>query len=62
MISDGSRSDAPPARRTAAPDLESYVADRALDGLFAELAKEEKKIREDPGARTTQLLRRVFGR
>jgi hypothetical protein len=43
-----------------APDLESYIADRALDGLFGELAREEAKIREDPAARSTELLRRVF--
>ena len=38
-----------------------YVTDRALDGLFKLLAVEEKKIRENPAARTTALLRRVFG-
>ncbi len=43
------------------PDLDAYVTDRALDGLFLLLADEEKKIREDPLARTTELLRRVFG-
>ncbi len=42
-------------------DLVGYVTDRALGGLFQELAKEEQKIREDPLARTTQLLQRVFG-
>lgn len=46
-----------------APDLDlvGYVNDRALEGLFSTLAGEEKKIREDPLARTTVLLRRVFG-
>ena len=43
------------------PDLDAYVTDRAMDGLFLLLADEEKKIREDPIARTTELLRRVFG-
>lgn len=43
------------------PDLDAYVTERALDGLFLLLAEEEKKIREDPMARTTELLRRVFG-
>ncbi len=42
-------------------DLDEYVTDRALDGLFTMLALEERKIREDPAARTTDLLRRVFG-
>jgi hypothetical protein len=42
-------------------DLIGYVTDHALDGLFKVLATEEKKIRDDPLARTTALLRRVFG-
>ena len=41
-------------------DLDSYITDRALGGLFTVLAGEEKRIREDPLARTTDLLRRVF--
>jgi len=41
-------------------DLVGYVTDRALDGLFLELAREEQKIREDPLARTTRLLQKVF--
>lgn len=42
-------------------DLDEYVTDKALDGLFTILSKEEQKIREDPAARTTELLRKVFG-
>jgi hypothetical protein len=42
-------------------DLDAYVTDKALDGLFSVLATEETKIRENPAARTTDLLRRVFG-
>jgi hypothetical protein len=42
-------------------DLDEYVTDRALDGLFKILGQEEMKIREDPAARTTEILRRVFG-
>jgi hypothetical protein len=42
-------------------DLDDYITDKALDGLFTVLGREEKKIREDPVARTTELLRRVFG-
>ncbi|GJM44098.1 MAG: hypothetical protein DHS20C21_09400 [Gemmatimonadota bacterium] len=41
-------------------DPRSYVTGRALDGLFVILADEEKRIRDDPAARTTDLLRRVF--
>lgn len=43
-------------------DLNVYVTDRALTGLFAVLAQEEARIRADPAARTTELLRKVFGR
>jgi hypothetical protein len=43
-------------------DLEAWVTERALDGLFDALAEEEARIRHDPVARTTELLRRVFGR
>jgi len=42
-------------------DLDGYVTDRALSGLFRTLADEELKIRQDPAARTTELLKRVFG-
>lgn len=42
-------------------DLDEYVTDRALSGLFAVLASEEQEIRRDPLARTTDLLKRVFG-
>lgn len=43
------------------PDLDLYVTQKAVDGLFILLAKEEQEIREDPAARVTELLRRVFG-
>lgn len=42
-------------------DLDAYVTERALDGLFHTLADEELKIRQDPAARTTELLKKVFG-
>nr|VFJ88802.1 MAG: Protein of unknown function (DUF4197) [Candidatus Kentron sp. H] len=42
-------------------DLDSYVTDKALDGLFLKLAEEEKAIRTDPVARGTDLLKSVFG-
>ncbi len=45
-----------------AVDLDDYVTAHALDGLFVLLAEEEQRIRTDPVARTTQLLREVFGR
>jgi hypothetical protein len=43
------------------PDLPAYVTAKTLDGLFALIAEEEAKIRKDPVARTTNLLRSIFG-
>ncbi len=43
-------------------DLDDYVTQKTLDGLFTMLAEEEKKIRTNPAARTTELLKSVFGR
>jgi hypothetical protein len=45
---------------TWAFDLDEYVKNGALDGLFLMLGEEEKKIREDPSARVTDLLNEVF--
>jgi len=42
-------------------DLDRYVVGKALDGLFHVVAEEEKKIRTNPAARVTDLLRDVFG-
>jgi hypothetical protein len=42
-------------------DLTEYVTERALDGLFLRLAAEEERIRRDPVARTTELLKKWFG-
>ena len=44
-----------------AVDLDAYVTNKALDGLFAMVAEEEKHIRQNPVARTTDLMRQVFG-
>ncbi len=43
------------------PNLDDYATDRAIEGLFVMIAKEEKNIRQDPLARTTELLKKVFG-
>ena len=43
------------------PNLDDYATDKAIEGLFIMIAKEEKNIRDNPVARTTELLRRVFG-
>ncbi|QIA09182.1 DUF4197 domain-containing protein [Draconibacterium halophilum] len=41
--------------------LEDYLTAKALDGVFIKIAAEEKLIREDPAARVTSLLKKVFG-
>lgn len=43
-------------------DLDDYVTNKALDGLFYMVGQEEKQIRTNPAARTTDLLKTVFGR
>lgn len=43
------------------PNLTEYVTGKAIDGLFVMVAKEELKIRKDPVARTTEILKKVFG-
>jgi len=42
------------------PDLDAYVTQKAIDGLFVLIGEEEARIRKDPMARTSDLLRRVF--
>ena len=42
-------------------DLTTYATQKAVDGLFTLIAQEELKIRENPAARTSELLKRVFG-
>lgn len=43
-------------------DLDAYVTDKTLDGLFLVVAQEEARIREDPVARSTELLKKLFGK
>ncbi len=50
-----------PFTRAESLDLDRYVTERALDGLFHMLGQEEKKIRTDPAARVTDILKTVFG-
>lgn len=50
-----------PFAQRSAFDLNEYVTDRALAGLFLMIGREEEKIRKDPVARTTDLLKTVFG-
>lgn len=44
------------------PDLDDYVTNRAMDGLFTLIEDEERNIRENPIARTTELLKKVFAK
>jgi Protein of unknown function (DUF4197) len=51
-----------PFMKSPSLDITQHVVSKALDGLFYTLAQEEKKIRKDPLARTTSLLKEVFGK
>lgn len=51
-----------PLTQKVNPDLTGYATQKAMDGLFLLVAQEEANIRENPIARTTQLLKRVFAR
>lgn len=51
-----------PFMKSAAFDIDRYVVSRGLDGLFHVLGEEERKIRTDPTARVTDLLREVFSK
>ncbi len=51
-----------PFMKLEAFDLDRYVVGKALDGLFHVVAQEEIKIRTNPAARVTDLLKEVFGR
>ena len=50
----------PLTTRKIDPDLNAYVTNRAIDGLFTLIAEEEKNIRENPLQRTSALMRKVF--
>jgi Protein of unknown function (DUF4197) len=49
-----------PFLKREAVDLDEYVTSKALDGLFVMVGQEERKIRKDPVARVTDLLKKVF--
>lgn len=51
----------PTTFRKSNPDLTSYVVGKAVDALFDQVAKEEANIRANPVARTTDILKKVFG-
>ena len=49
------------ATKKVPTDLNVYVTQKAIDGIFYEVGLEEQKIRKDPAARVTDLLKQVFG-
>ncbi|MDP4213517.1 MAG: DUF4197 domain-containing protein [Bacteroidota bacterium] len=51
----------PTTFRKVNPDLTGYVTQKAIDGIFYYVAQEEMKIRKDPAAQVTDLLKKVFG-
>jgi hypothetical protein len=58
----GKYTSAVPFGKMESLDLDQYVTNKALDGLFYMVGQEEKKIRTDPAARVTDLLKNVFGK
>ena len=44
------------------PNLTEYVTNKAISGLFIMIAKEELKIRQNPAERTSDILKKVFGK
>lgn len=50
-----------PFMNSSSTDINTYVVKKALDGLFVVLGEKEKEIRTNPAARTTDLLKKVFG-
>ena len=50
-----------PFAKSESFDVNKYVVEKALDGLFYELAEQEREIRKNPAAQTTSLLKEVFG-
>ncbi|HJX31869.1 MAG TPA: DUF4197 domain-containing protein [Thermodesulfobacteriota bacterium] len=51
-----------PFMKSPSLDLDHYVTNKAMDGLFYMIGQEEKKIRTNPAARVTDLLKKVFGK
>lgn len=49
-------------KTTINTDLAAYVTERALTGIFITIGQEEQKIRKDPAAQVTSLLKKVFGK
>jgi len=50
-----------PLMKNVNPNLDQYICERAVSGIFKLIANEERQIRKNPAARVNDLLRRVFG-
>jgi hypothetical protein len=50
-----------PFSKSISFDINQYVTEKATDGIFFVVGQEEKKIRTNPAARATDLLKEVFG-
>lgn len=61
-LSEQATTRAPMLTGSSSLDLDEYVTEKTMDGLFTLIAAEEGKIRTDPAARTTEILTTVFGR
>jgi len=51
-----------PSLADSMPDIDNYVTEKTMDGIFYKLAREEAAIRKDPAARTTEILKKVFSK
>ena len=49
-----------PSLAKSMPDIDDYVTEKTMEGIFYKIAKEEALIRKDPAARTTEILKKVF--
>jgi hypothetical protein len=54
------RYNALPLSQKVNPDLEDYITNQAINGLFVMIANEEKEIRNNPKARVSEILQKVF--
>ena len=54
------RYNALPFSQKVNPDLEGYITNQAINGLFVLIANEEKEIRNNPKARVSEILQKVF--
>jgi hypothetical protein len=50
------------SRQQVETDLTTYVTSKALDGMFYNISLQEAKIRKDPAAQVTDILKKVFGK